>query len=427
MANELLLLPLHPVGAGAVAFLPADPRPLEALVLDEHLNGQHGTNRAPGPGQLAANNDLDAIAAWLDRVRGSPRTFANYRKEAERLLLWALIAQAKPLSSLTHEDLLAYRSFMTDPAPADRWISAGAQKCSRLDPAWRPFSGPLSPSSVQLALTILSGLFSWLVSAGYLRGNPLSLSRTRSTRSAPRITRLLDQKQWQVVQVAVARLPSTTPTEQRIKARARWAASLLYLTGLRISELAQNTMGSFFAERDPAGQVRWWLEVTGKGNKVRLVPAPDVLMAELGRYRESLGLGARPVQGESTPLVLALSFTENGAKDPRPLTRAALHNLIKSIFEEAAGALEDQGEPTEAVQHLKSASAHWLRHTAASRMAERMPLSEVSENLGHASLATTSIYVHAQKRSRHDSTSEHHGLSWDQEAPARSYSGSLSE
>jgi len=90
------------------------PLPLERLVVPERFDGRAGTNRA-GPDvvcQLAASNDLEAVQAWLAEFRDSPQTLRNYRKEAERLLLWALLERGKPLSSLTREDCILYEDFL---------------------------------------------------------------------------------------------------------------------------------------------------------------------------------------------------------------------------------------------------------------------------------------------------------------------------
>ncbi|MFX9877880.1 integrase, partial [Acinetobacter baumannii] len=83
----------------------------------------------------------------------------------------------KPLSSLTHEDFLVYRRFLADPQPAERWVMAPGRKAGRRDPRWRPCAGPLSEASIRQAMTVLNSLMSWLVEAGYLAGNPLSLSK----------------------------------------------------------------------------------------------------------------------------------------------------------------------------------------------------------------------------------------------------------
>ena len=61
--------------------------------------------------QISADTDRDAVLAWLARYADSPNTLANSRREAERLLLWSLLECGKPLSSLTHEDLLVYQRF----------------------------------------------------------------------------------------------------------------------------------------------------------------------------------------------------------------------------------------------------------------------------------------------------------------------------
>jgi integrase/recombinase XerD len=98
----------------------------------------------------------------------------------------------KPISSLTHEDLLVYQHFLTDPQPAARWIMPRGRKVARAHADWRPFAGPLAPSSQRQTIVILNTLFSWLVNAGYLAGNPLSLSRQRNRKAQPRITRYLD-------------------------------------------------------------------------------------------------------------------------------------------------------------------------------------------------------------------------------------------
>lgn len=59
--------------------------------------------------------------------------------------------------------------------------------------------------------------------------------------------------------------------------------------GLRISEVVTNPMGEFFRRRDRDGQERWWLTITGKGDKKRLLPATEELMVELTRYRHTMG------------------------------------------------------------------------------------------------------------------------------------------
>ncbi|MPW11322.1 integrase, partial [Paraburkholderia sp. CNPSo 3155] len=67
------------------------PRPLDVLELPDDLDGRTGVNRATGRRQIAADDDLAAVRAWLARVADTKTTFENYRKEAERLLLWSIV------------------------------------------------------------------------------------------------------------------------------------------------------------------------------------------------------------------------------------------------------------------------------------------------------------------------------------------------
>jgi integrase len=231
-------------------------------------------------------------------------------------------------------------------------------------------------------MVILNALFSWLVGAGYLAGNPLSLSRQRARRAAPRVTRFLELDLWQEVKLYINSLPRDTDRERARYWRARWLFTLLYLGGLRISEVSGNTMGDFFCRRDAGGHERWWLEITGKGDKARLVPASTEMMIELGHYRSECGLPVLPAGHEDTPLVLPLG------QSTMPLTRAALHTIVKGIFAGAAEKLRMRGEEYAArAAQLERASAHWLRHSAGSHMADcDVDLRMIRDNLGHVSL-----------------------------------------
>ncbi|HTR11237.1 MAG TPA: tyrosine-type recombinase/integrase, partial [Paraburkholderia sp.] len=62
---------------------------------------------------------------------------------------------------------------------------------------------------------------------------------------------------------------------------------------------------------------------------------------------------------------------------------------------------------------LQKASAHWLRHSAGSHMADhQVDLRHVRDNFGHASLTTTSIYLHVDEDRRHQETDEKHRIDW---------------
>lgn len=385
------------------------PMPVELVQLPADLDGSGGNNRALGQrAQIGAKNDLQAIYAWLARFIDTKTTYDSYRKEAERLLLWSTLQRGKPLSSLTHEDFLSYRQFLIDPIPRDRWVNSGGRKYPRDDPRWRPFYGPLSIASQRQAMIILNVMFSWLVDAGYLAGNPLSLSRNRVRRAKPRVTRYLDPDLWQELKVYIDFMPKESERERAHYFRVRWLFTLFYLGGLRISEVAENTMGCFFCRYDKDGEPRWWLEILGKGSKERLIPATSELMLELARYRQEVGLAPYPSAHDEAPLVLPIG------KSRKALTRAALHLIVKQVFKGAAENIRLRGVDYAArADQLERASAHWLRHTAGSHMADQqIDLRLVRDNLGHESLSTTNQYLHTDDDRRHQETEEKHRIRW---------------
>ncbi|WP_354687529.1 tyrosine-type recombinase/integrase [Cupriavidus necator] len=404
-------LPIKPLESLAAPL----PTPLERLQLPAGLSGAAGSNRARATAtRIAAADDFAAVTAWLARYADSAATLAAYRREVERLLLWAVLQLGKPLSSLTHEDLLAYERFLADPQPAARWVMASRKKLARGAPGWRPFAGPLSPASVRHALVILNALFAWLVDARYLAGNPLALARRRRAPTKPRITRYLSHELWQAVKDTVAAMPTETARERLHAARCRWLLTVLYLGGLRAAEVTGTAMGAFFCRRDAHGIERWWLEVTGKGNRTRLVPATDELIAELARYRRAHGLAPTPQPGETRPLLLPVIGREGHENRDKGLSRGALHLILKEVFGLAATRLRARGPEWEAqAALLASASAHWLRHTAGSHMTDQqVDLRFVRDNFGHASISTTSAYLHTEDDARHEATQDRHRIGW---------------
>jgi hypothetical protein len=111
------------------------------------------------------------------------------------------------------------------------------------------------------------------------------------------------------------------------------------------------------------------------------------LMVEVARSRKSLNLPAMPREHETTPLLLPVRWRASGRvgaalQSPAPLTRAAVHGIVKAVFERAVQHVFAQGEHhASQAQRLRAASAHWLRHTAGSRMVDGVDLRHVRDTL----------------------------------------------
>jgi integrase/recombinase XerC len=372
--------------------LPVTPvEPVLTIALPAALDGSLGTNRASGRhSQIAADSDVEAVRLWLAEYTASPHTLRSYRKEAVRLLLWATQALGKPLSSLTREDFLLYERFLA--APTGDWADPDRP---RKGSTRRLFEGPLSERSRHQALGILSGLMTYLVSAGYLAGNPLALRRGRTTsaRRSRRVERYLDHTLWDHVLASVEQWPRLTERDEQHYERSRWLIRLLYHTALRVSEAAHAKAADFYQRRG-----KWWLHVVGKGGAEGEVPVGDALMADFARYRAFHGLPSVPAASETGPAVMSIA-----GDDARHLTPAAIYLIVRDVFRRAADAL-DTIDPVGATT-LRRASTHWLRHSAASHQADAgTDLRFIQKNLRHASIETTGIYLHAEDDRRHTQT-----------------------
>ncbi|WP_334001457.1 phage integrase family protein [Burkholderia gladioli] len=397
--SPLAMTPRRQLPAGhpalrPVARAPADVAPLEALRVPAELDGSAGLNRAPVPAhQAELNTDLQAVRAWIE-IRGarSEATRRAYRREAERLLLWAIVAKGKPLSSLNTMDAADYlERFLADPQPAERWIGRG--RVERFDPAWRPFAGPLSARSRDTARRILTAMGAWLVRQQYLRVNPFDGLAAAAPVPIDTAGRTLTHAQWRYVLQTVWQPdralggPQDRSDAARAAQRDAFVLLLAYATGMRRAELAAATTGDLTRKAlDGALEDAYVLRVDGKGRRRREVPMPakllDLLRAELRARAEPLALETAPAD---TPLVAHV--VTGGALHPN-----TIGTLFKQIFARAAEQLEVSYPG--AAEDLRRASTHWLRHTFANHGLDAgADIRDMQALLGHASLATTTHYT----------------------------------
>jgi site-specific recombinase XerD len=208
----------------------------------------------------------------------------------------------------------------------------------------------LAPPSQARKLSAVKSLLSFARRLGYVPfdvGSVVKLPPIKN-RLAERI----------IPEAAVHRLIALEP-----RPRNRTLLLLLYAAGLRVSEACSLRWRDCQA-RDDAGQ----LTVFGKGGKTRGILLPASVWGELHALRaEDLSPDA--------PVFLS---NKGGALDPsqahRIVAAAAMRAKIKG-----------------------NVSAHWLRHAHASHALDRgAPPHLVQSTLGHASLSTTSRYLHAR-------------------------------
>jgi len=152
-------------------------------------------------------------------------------------------------------------------------------------------------------------------------------------------------------------------------------------------------MGHFWQDENE----NWWLKIFGKGRKLRDTTVPPDFIPFLARYRKSRGLSNLPFTGENN--VLVEKIRGQGGMSSRHLRR-----LVQDIFDCAYRKMKEVEGEQKALK-LKEASTHWLRHTGASMEVERgRALKDLSEDLGHASMATTdTVYVQTENKKRAES------------------------
>lgn len=414
--------------------------PLEKLIVPAELDGSNGLHRAPQTLCLMrATNDHEAILTWIRSRQGlSPERIAAikrqrgidpaapegamewlsylshtqraYRKEAERFLLWAIVQHGKPLSSMTRDDCEAYRRFLADPAPADRWCGPRARE--KWSPLWRPFEGPLSPRAQRQTVTILKSMYKFLVDQCYLIGNPWNGLSIPKTDMRTDHGRSFTQAQWDFIEQQLDLLPDTSANH-----RLRFALPFFYATGLRLAEATAATVDHLKrvsyppADDDKAPVDGWTLTVTGKRGKERGVPVPNDVIGELSAYLIARGLDPDPEHARNRGAYLlgkAIDVAERVpwsppaalAVDPKAgIAAGTLYAQLKEFFAGCADVLAKSD--TTAAARLAAASTHWLRHTHGTHaVAAGMPLDVLQENMGHASPVSTTVYTISEERRR---------------------------
>jgi integrase/recombinase XerC len=298
---------------------------------------------APQIDLACAGEDLALqMTRWLSHLRGerrlSPKTLEAYARDVRQCLMflsqhWDALVTLPRFAALEASDV---RAFMASRRADD-----------------------IGGRSLMRALAGLRSFGRFLEQEG--KGKVGALSAIR----APKVGKSLPKP----IQMAAAKR-FVDATERAGETRDPWiwardaaVMALLYGSGLRISE----ALG--LKRRDVplpgAGDV---LIVTGKGNKTRMVP---VLQNVLALIQDYIAMCPHPLPPEG-PIFVG---SRGGPLSPR---------IIQLTMERLRGAL---GLPD-------SATPHALRHSFATHLLTRGgDLRAIQELLGHASLSTTQIYT----------------------------------
>lgn len=224
--------------------------------------------------------------------------------------------------------------------------------------------------SIARHLSTIRNLYAFLVREGKISEDPASV--LPSPKQPRKIPRYLNAQQ-------VDQLSNSPDLNKPAGMRDRAMLSLLYASGLRVSELCAVQVSDVNLD---LGLIR----VIGKGNKERMVPMG---VETAGVIRQYLAEG-RPeaLQGRASRY---LFVTSRGGK------------LTRQAFWKALGKYGRQSGI------FSGLSPHVLRHTFATHLLEGgADLRSLQMMLGHADISTTQIYTHVARTRLRAAVDEHH-------------------
>src|SRR3954453_15618227 len=262
------------------------------------------------------------------------------------------------------------RAYGVDLGQLAEWAGAQGLDARRIDQRMlRRFAGVLSErgaskTTVARKLAAIRSFFRFLIERGEIEASPADLVATPKRDSyLPRVL-----KPSEVAEV-LERIPATTPLELRDRAMFE----LAYGAGLRAEEVVNLDV----PDLDPDAEE---LRATGKGGRIRVVPAGEPAWRSLERYLER----ARPrlasqASGVRTDPAVFLS------KSGRRMSTSDVRRRLTISTRRAA--LEGGVSP------------HTLRHSFATHLLEGgADLRSIQELLGHATISTTQTYTRVESR-----------------------------
>jgi integrase/recombinase XerD len=291
-----------------------------------------------------ATSDEHFVSLWLGRHRSSPHTARSYSKGAARFLAF-LAARGKTLRTAKLVDLDAWQTELV-----------GADERRHPTPAGEKY---VMSAHTRQQLAVTKSLLAKGRATGYLPfdiGAALELPRTRDTLAE----RLLTTEELEAI-LAATTAEDASPDEEPV-------VKLLYYLGCRVSELVQLRWKHVVLR--PGGGVA--VTIHGKGEKTR-----HVYLA-----------------AEQAAVILALRSPGCGVDMSEQYVfasrREGKHMHTTSAWRLVHAAVVRSGIG-------RKASPHWFRHAHASHALDAgAPAHFVRDTLGHASLTTTSRYVHVR-------------------------------
>lgn len=162
--------------------------------------------------------------------------------------------------------------------------------------------------------------------------------------------------------IEMERLLAVTTGNKFHRVRMACALTVMWGTGMRVSELTGLTMEQINLEEQ-------WIRVRGKGGRERIVPMGPQAKEALLHYLEVR-------EGRRGAETNVLFLTING----RPWTRGPFWLQMQQLAKEAGV--------------LGKVHPHRVRHTFGAILTVRgVPLRAIQENLGHRQITTTQIYT----------------------------------
>ena len=309
------------------------------------------TNEPPAPVESPdAQRAAALVAVELDRIQQAARNVDRIGFDQEMIAIW-LRRRISEHTRTSYERAWNVWQVHSRGLPMAKTTLANLQD----------FQGVLAqgrkPGSINTMMSVLRSAFAMAHRRGYLKANPCAeindLPNPNRSGTASALRRRI------LTRTEVARL-----LEAARSGRDFALYLMLYHTGCRVSEALALRWGDLNLDSQPP----MLTVLQGKGGKGRVIRLSDRLWKMLGELR--------PPDAAQDGLVFA---TRTG----RPIAR---NNIWKSLRRRAQRAGID-----------RDISPHWFRHAHASHALDGgAPVQFVKETLGHASLATTSIYAHAR-------------------------------